>query len=66
VKQISQRFGNLQEVLDEMAAIASKTEKPPDLLNILRGSPVKNSLNSFWVNSNAIFGNHMTKISHLR
>jgi hypothetical protein len=64
VKQISQRLGNLREVLDKTAAIAGESEKTPDLLNILQRSPVKNSLNSLWVDSNTILGNHMTKIGH--
>jgi hypothetical protein len=64
VKQICQRLVNLGEVLDKTAAIAGESEKTSDLFDILRGSPVKNSLNSFWVDSNTILGNHMIKVGH--
>ena len=64
VKQISQRFGDLGEVLDETTTIASESEETSDLLDSLRRSPIKNSLNSFWVDGNAILGNHMTKVSY--
>ena len=37
VKKISQRLGNLGEVLDETAAIASESEETPDLLDFLGG-----------------------------
>jgi hypothetical protein len=66
VKQISQRLSNFGEVLDKTAAIAGETEETSYLLDILRRSPVKYSLNSFWVNGDAIFGNDMTKVGHLR
>jgi hypothetical protein len=66
VEQISQWLSNLREVLDESATITSESEKTPDLLDILRRSPVKNSLNSFWVDSNAILGNDMTQIGDFR
>src|SRR3954466_1225175 len=62
VKQISQRPGNLGEVLDETAAIAGESEETSDLLDGLGRSPVKNSLDTFWGDGNAILGNHMTKV----
>src|SRR3954470_4439381 len=64
VKQISQRPGNLGEVVDEKSAIASESEKTADLLDSLGRSPVKNSLNTFWGDDNAILGNHMTKVGY--
>src|SRR4051812_29378750 len=64
VKQISQRLGNLGEVLDETAAIASTAEETSDLLDSPGRIPVKNSLDTFWVDGNAILGNHMTKVSY--
>src|SRR3954469_11712790 len=64
VKQISQRLGNLGEVLDETAAIAGKAEETSDLLDSLGRRPVKNRLNTFWVDGNAILGNHMTKVGY--
>src|SRR4051812_20131988 len=64
VKQISPRPGNLREVLDETAAIASESEETSDLLDVLGRSPVKNSLDVFWGDGNAILGNHMTKIGY--
>ena len=65
VKQITQRFGDLGEVLDETMAIASESEETSDLLDRLWGSLIKNSLNTFWVDGNAILGNHMTKVGYL-
>src|SRR4051812_33053156 len=64
VKKISKRLGNLGEVLDETAAIAGESEETSDLLDSPGGSPVKNSLNTFWVDGNAILGNHMTKVDY--
>ena len=64
VKQIGQGLGNLGKVLDKTAAIAGEWEKTSDLLNILQRSLLKNSLKSFWVDSNTILGNHITKIGH--
>src|SRR3954470_16382895 len=64
VKQISQRPGNLGEVLDETAAIAGEAEETSDLLDGLGRSPVKNSLDTFWGDGNAILGNHMTKVGY--
>jgi hypothetical protein len=66
VKQISQRLSNLGKVLDESTAIACKDEKTSHLLNVLQRSPVKNSLNSFRVNSDTILGNHMTKVGYFQ
>src|SRR3954467_14184151 len=64
VKQISQRLGNLGEVLDETAAIASEAEETTDLLDSPGRSPVKNSLDTFGVDGNAILGNHMTQVGY--
>src|SRR3954468_790493 len=64
VKQISQRPGNLGEILDETAAIASEPEETADLLDGLGRSPVKNSLDTFWGDGNAILGNHMSKVGY--
>ena len=66
MQQISQRPGNLGEVLDEPTAIAGKTEKTSDLLDILRRSPIENILNSFRVNSNTNLGDDMPKIGYFR
>src|SRR3954467_2084005 len=64
VKQISQRPGNLGEVLDETAAIAGESEETSDLLDGLGRIPVKNSLDTFWGDGNAILGNDMTKVGY--
>src|SRR3954462_3114899 len=64
VKQISQRPGDLGEVLDETAAIASESEESSDLLDGFGRSLVKNSLDTFWGDGNAILGNHMTKVGY--
>ena len=64
VNPIGQRFGNLREVLDETTAIASEAEETSDLLDVLGRSPVKNSLDTFGGDGNAILGNHMSEISY--
>ena len=64
MQQISQRPGNLGEVLDESMAIAGESKKTSDLLDILRRSPIKNSLNSFRVDVNTILGDDMPKIGY--
>ena len=64
MQQISQRPGNLGEVLDELTAIAGETEKTSDLLDILRRSPIENSLNSLRVHGNTILGDDMAKIGY--
>src|SRR4051812_25385120 len=53
-KQIRQRLSNLGEVLDETTTIASESEETSDLLDGLGRSPVKNSLDSFWGDGNAV------------
>ena len=40
MKQVSQRSSDLGEVLDELTAIASESEKTYDLLDILRRSTI--------------------------
>src|SRR3954465_8773425 len=64
VKQISQRLGNLGEVLDETTTISSEVEETSDLLDGLGRSPVKNSLDTFWGDGNAILGNHMSEVGY--
>ena len=64
MQQISQRPGNLGEVLDESTAVAGETEKTSDLLNVLRRSPIENSLNSFRVDGNTILRDDMPKIGY--
>src|SRR3954470_18149736 len=66
VKQISQRPGNLGEIFDKTTAIASESEETADLLDGLGRSPVKNSLDTFWGNGNAILGNYMPKVGYFR
>src|SRR3954467_4723577 len=65
VKQICQRLGNLGEVLDKSAAIAGKAEETFDLFDCHGRGPVKNSLDTFGVDVNAILRNHMTKVGYL-
>ena len=64
MQQVSQRPGDLGEVLDESTAIAGETEKTSDLLDILQRSPIENSLNSLWVDGNTILGDDMPKIGY--
>src|SRR3954471_17850658 len=65
MKQISQRFGDLREVLDESTTIASESEETADLLDGRGRSPIENSLDTFWGDGNAILGNHMSKVCYL-
>src|SRR3954465_8118317 len=62
VKQISHRPGNLGNFFDKTTAIASESEETADLLDSRWRSPVKNSLDTFWGDGNAILGNHMSKV----
>ena len=64
MQQVSQRPGNLGEVLDESTAVAGETEKTSDLLNVLRRSPIENSLNSFRVDGNTILRDDMPEIGY--
>src|SRR3954468_8495238 len=64
VKQVSQRPDNLGEVLDETTTIASESEETSDLLDGPGRSPVKNSLDTFMGDGNAILGNHMPKVGN--
>src|SRR3954471_13719735 len=64
VKKVSQRPGNLGEVLDKTTAIAIEPEETSDLLDSLGRSPVKNSLDTFGRNGNGILGNHMSKVGY--
>src|SRR3954466_16340008 len=49
-----------------MTTIAGKAEETSDLLDSPGRIPFKNSLNTFWVDGNAILGNHMTKVGYFR
>ena len=64
MQQVSQRPGDLGEVLDTMAAIPGKSEKASDLLDSLRRGLVKNSLNMLWVDGNTILGDDMPKVGY--
>src|SRR4051812_17664321 len=66
VEQVSQRPGNLREILDETAAIASEAEETSDLLDGRGRSPVKNNLDTLWGDGNAILGDHMSKVGYFR
>ena len=63
---VSERFGNLGDVLDKATAIASQTKKASDLLHRFRGFPFNNGFNLLRINSNAFGRNDMTKISYFR
>src|SRR4051812_42512660 len=64
VKKIFQRLGNLGEVLDESTTIASEAKDTSGLLDSLGRGPVKNSLDTFWVDGNAILGNYMIRVGY--
>src|SRR4051794_37778032 len=49
-----------------MATIPGESEETSDLLDGSRRSPVKNSLDTFWGDGNAILGNHMSKVGYFR
>ena len=66
MQQVSQRPGDLREVLDKSTAIAGETEKTSDLLNVLGRGPIKNSLNSLGVDGNPILRDDMPKIGYFR
>ena len=66
MKQVSQSSSNLGEVLGESTTIAGKSEKTSDLLDILRRSPIENSLNSLRVDGDTILGDDMPKIGYFR
>src|SRR3954470_2786810 len=66
VKQISQRLGNLGEIFDKTTEIASESEETADLLDSLGRSPVKNSLDTFGGDGNAILRNRMSKVGYFR
>ena len=64
MQQVSQRPGDLREVLDKSTAIAGETEKTLDLLDILWRTPIENSLDSFRVDGNTILRDDMPKIGY--
>lgn len=66
MQQVSQRPGNLGEVLDKSTTIAGESEKTSNLLDILRRSPIDNNLDSFRVDGNTILGDDMPKIGYFR
>src|ERR1041384_4425971 len=66
VKQISHWPGNLGKFFDKTTTIASESEETADLLDGRGRSPVKNSLDTFWGDGNAILGNHMSKVGDFR
>src|SRR4051812_23799901 len=62
VEQVSHRPGNLRKIFDKTAAITSESEKTANLLDGLGRSPVKNSLDTFRGDGNALLGKHMPKV----
>src|SRR3954463_2978789 len=62
VKQISHRPGNLRNFFDKTAGLTSESEKTASLLDGLGRSPVKNSLDTFRGDGNAILGKHIPKV----
>ena len=61
LKEIGKRLCNLGEILNESSAIACKTQKTAELLDILRRFPIHNSGHLLGVNSNALGRDDVTK-----
>ena len=54
LEEVGKRLCNLREVLNESSAIACKTEKTAELLDVLRRFPIHNCRNLRRINSNAL------------
>ena len=54
LKQVGKRLGNLGEVFNKPSAIAGKTQKAAELLDVLRSFPVDNCFNFLGINRNTV------------
>ena len=64
LEEVGKRLFNLGEILNESSAIACKTKKTAELLDILRRFPIQNCRNLRGVNSNALGRDDMTKVKN--
>ena len=61
LEEVGKRLCNLREILNESSAIACKTKKTAELLDILRRFPIQNCGHLLGVNSDAFGGDDVTK-----
>ena len=64
LEEVGKRVCNLREVLNESSAIACKTKKTAELLDILRRYPIHNCRHLLGINSDALGGDDVTKIKN--
>ena len=65
LEEVGKRLCNLREVLNESSAIACKTKKTAELLDILRRFPIHNCRHLLRINSYALGGDDMAKVENL-
>ena len=65
LEEVGKRLCNLREILNESSAIASKTKKTAELLDILRRFPIHNCGHLLGINSNALDRDDMPKVKNL-
>ena len=65
LEEVGKRLCNLGEILNESSAIACKTQKTAELLDILRRFPIQNCGHLLGVNSDALGRDDMSKIENL-
>ena len=61
LEEVGKRLCNLKEILNESSAIACKTKKTAELLDILRRFPIHNCGHLLGVNSDALGRDDVTK-----
>ena len=64
LEEVGKRLCNLREVLNESSAIACKTKKTAELLDILRRFPIHNCRHLRRINSNSLGGDDVAKIKN--
>ena len=65
LEEVGKRLCNLREILNESSAIACKTKKTTELLDILRRFPIHNCRHLLRINSYALGGDDMAKVENL-
>ena len=64
LEEVGKRLCNLREILNESSAIACKTKKTAELLDILRRFPIHNCRHLPGINSDALGRVDMTKVKN--